>query len=98
MLLGKKSDEQESRGEPPPGIAGTYVEQAELLGTSGREGAWTAVFQGADRRTYFLREGDRMFDGYVKAIHNESVLLMRETRLKSGKVLTQEVTKTLRSR
>ena len=34
-----------------------------------------------------------MFDGYVKTIQDESVLLIRETRLRSGKVLTQEVTK-----
>ena len=99
LLLGKKSDdEEESRGEPPPGIEGTYLEQAVLVGISRREGARTAVFQGPDRRAYFLQEGDRMFDGYVKTIQDESVLLMRETRLRSGKVLTQEVTKTLRSR
>jgi Tfp pilus assembly protein PilP len=99
LLLDKKPDNQEeSRGAPPPGIAGTYVEQAVLVGISRREGARTAVFQGPDRWAYFLQEGDRMFDGYVKTIQDESVLLMRETRLKSGKVLTQEVTKTLRSR
>ena len=39
-----------------------------------------------------------MFDGRVKKILAESVVLMRETRLKSGAVLTQEVTKKLRSR
>jgi hypothetical protein len=99
LLVGKKpDDEEESRGEPPPGIAGTYVEQAVLVGISRRESARTAVFRGPDRRAYFLQEGDRMFDGYVKTIQDESVLLMRETRLRSGKVLTQEVTKTLRSR
>jgi hypothetical protein len=99
LLLGKKSDdEEESRGESPPGIAGTYVEKAVLLGISRREGARTAVFQGHDRRVYFLQEGDRMFDGYIKRIQDESVLLVRETRSRSGKVLTQEVTKTLRSR
>jgi Tfp pilus assembly protein PilP len=99
LILGKKSDdEEESRGEPPPGIEGTYLEQAVLVGISRREGARTAVFQGPDRRAYFLQEGDRMFDGYVKTIQDESVLLIRETLLRSGKVLTQEVTKTLRSR
>ena len=38
-----------------------------------------------------------MFDGHVKKIQDESVLLIRETRLKSGAVLTQEVTKKLRA-
>jgi hypothetical protein len=98
MLSGKKSEvEEESRGEPPPGIAGTYVEQAVLLGISRREGARTAVFQGSDRRAYFLHEGDRMFDGYIKKIQDESVLLVRETRLRSGKVLIQEITRTPRA-
>ena len=38
-----------------------------------------------------------MFDGYIKAINLDSVLLIRETKMRSGKVLTQEVTKRLRT-
>jgi hypothetical protein len=86
-----------SRGLPPPGIAGTYIEQAVLQGISLRGTGRLAVVRGADNRAYFLREGDRLFDGYLKTIDVDSITLVRETRLRSGKILTQDVTKRLRT-
>ncbi len=85
------------RGNPPPGIAGMSAREVVLLGMSLSPEGKTAVFQGTDRRVYFLREGDRLFDGYLKNITIDSVLLIQETKLRSGKVLTQEITKRLRT-
>jgi hypothetical protein len=85
------------RGNPLPGIAGMSTNEVELLGMSLSPEGKTAVFRGTDHRVYFLREGDRLFDGYLKAITIDSVLLIRETPLRSGKVLTQEITKRLRT-
>ncbi len=90
-------DEEISRGLPPPGIAGTYIAQATLQGIATRDTGKLAVFRGADSRAYFLRKGDKLFDGYLKDIHNDSVTLVRETKLRSGKILTQDVTKRLRT-
>jgi hypothetical protein len=90
-------DEEESRGQPPPGIAGMYIAQVKLQGISSREGSKLAVFRGSDNRAYFLQEGDKLFDGFVKNIGSDSVLLVREARLKSGKTLSQEITKRLRT-
>ena len=99
LLFKKKEDvdEEVQRGNPPPGIAGMKINDVELLGFSiGPEGK-TAVFKGTDKRVYFLHEGDRMFDGYVKVINLDSVQLIHETKMQSGKVLTQDVTKRLRT-
>lgn len=85
------------RGNPPPGIAGMNTTEVELLGMSLSPEGKTAVFKGTDKRVYFLREGDRLFDGFLKAITIDSVLLIRETKLRSGKVLIQEITKRLRT-
>lgn len=90
-------DEEISRGLPPPGIAGTYIAQATLQGIAARDTGKVAVFRGADSRAYFLRKGDKLFDGYLKDIHDDSVTLVRETKLRSGKILTQDVTKRLRT-
>lgn len=87
-----KEDEEESRGLPPPGIAGTYISQAVLLGTVIRDEGRVAVIRGTDPHPYFLKEGDRFFDGYLKSIESDFVKLVRETKMKSGKILTQEVT------
>lgn len=101
-LLVKKKDKQSeddeiSRGLPPPGIAGTYIAQAMLQGIAIRDTEKVAVFRGADSRAYFLRKGDKLFDGYLKDIQEGSVTLVRETKLRSGKILTQDVTKRLRT-
>jgi hypothetical protein len=90
-------DEEESRGTPPPGIGGTFIAQAALQGISIRDNGRVAVVQGADARAYFLREGDRLFDGYLKSIETDSITLVRETKMKSGKTLTQDVIKRLRT-
>jgi Tfp pilus assembly protein PilP len=101
LLLKKKAqqqnDEEISRGLPPPGIAGTYIAQATLQGITSRNSEKVAIVRGADSRAYFLKVGDRLFDGYVKEIQNDSITLVRETKLKSGKTLTQDVTKRLRT-
>ena len=101
LFLKKKTkvqdDEEVSRGLPPPGIAGTYIAQAALQGITIRDTGKVAVVRGADARAYFIRVSDRLFDGYVKDIQNDSITFVRETKLKSGKTLTQDVTKRLRT-
>ncbi len=71
--------------------------QVKLLGIASNEGPPTAVFQGTDNRAYFMLEKDKLFDGYVKKIEPDSVILIRETKLRSGKIITQEITKRLRT-
>jgi len=90
-------DEEVDRGLPPPGIAGTYIAQAAFQGVSIRDDRRLAVIRGVDSRAYFLKEGDRLFDGYVKTIQLDSITFVRETKLRSGKTLTQDVTKKLRT-
>jgi hypothetical protein len=94
---GHSEDDEMFRGVPPPGIAGTYIAQATLQGIAIRDNAKVAVFRGADSRAYFLRKGDKLFDGYLKEISDDSVTLVRETKFRSGKTLTQDVTKRLRT-
>jgi Tfp pilus assembly protein PilP len=93
----KQGDEEIARGLPPPGIAGTYIEQLILQGTCFCDERRVAIVRGADDRAYFLREGDRLFDGYLKSVQIDSIILARETKLRSGKTLTQDVTKRLRT-
>ena len=90
-------DMEVPRGIPPPGIAGTFIDNAGFEGVVIRGGnRRIAILRSADGRAYFLREGDRLFDGYLKTIENDSVVFVRETLMRSGKVLTLEVTKRLK--
>ena len=92
-----QGDVEIARGTPPPGIAGTSIDQTGLEGIVIRsDNRRTAIIRGADNRAYFLNEGDRLFDGYLESIQDDSVIFVRETFMRSGKVLTQEITKRLR--
>jgi hypothetical protein len=94
---GEPVDQEADRGIAPPGIRGTYIAQAALKGISIHDADRVAVVRGADKRSYFLREGDRLFDGYLKVIDTDSITLVRESKMKSGKMLTQDVTLRLRN-
>ena len=97
VVTKKVEDEEVPRGTPPAGIAGTFIEGAGLEGIVTRSGNRRfAVVRGADNRAYFLHEGDRLFDGYLKTIEKDSVVFVRETLMRSGKTLTLEITKRLR--
>jgi len=90
-------DEEVPREHPPSGIEGTFIDKAGLEGIVIRgDNRRTAIIRGADNRAYFLREGDRLFDGYLKTITKDSVVFVRESKMKSGKIMTREVTKQLR--
>jgi len=90
-------DEEVKRGAQPPGIEGTFIDNAGFEGILTRsDNRRMAIIRSADKRAYFLREGDRLFDGYLKTIDKDSVVFVRETLMRSGKTLTQEVTKRLR--
>jgi hypothetical protein len=93
----EKGDREVDRGLPPPGIAGTYIAEAVLKGITIMENDRLAIVKGNGNRAYFLREGDRLFDGYLKTIHRDSITLVRETKMRSGKIITQDVTKKLRT-
>jgi hypothetical protein len=90
-------DQEVDRGLPPPGIAGTFIAEAVLKGISIKGDERLAIVKGNGNRAYFLRQGDKLFDGYLKTIHRDSITLVRITKMRSGKVITQEVTKKLRT-
>jgi Tfp pilus assembly protein PilP len=94
---GKPGDEEMPRGPAPPGIAGMRISDVKLKGTSIGEDIRTAVFEGTDKRIYFLHQGDRLYDGFLRSITTDSVVMVRETMLRSGQTLAQEVTKQLRT-
>jgi hypothetical protein len=89
-------DEELDRGTPPPGIAGMFVAQVAFVGVSSRDDGKTAVFRGTDRRVYFLQEGDKFFDGYLRTIKPDSVVILRQRYFRSGKTQSDEVIKRLR--
>ena len=95
--VAEPEDMEIERGERPSGIGGTFIDEADVKGIVIRsDNLRMAVVLGDDKRAYFLREGDRLFDGYIQSIENDSVVFVRETFMRSGKTVTEEITKRLR--
>ncbi len=90
------NDKKISPGLLPLGIEGTPIAKLRFEGISFRNDRRLAIVRSADNHAYFLEEGDRLFDGYLKIIQTDSIVLVRETKLSSGKILTQDVTRRLR--
>jgi hypothetical protein len=65
-------------GKRPEGLPGMQVNEVDVLGTVRRQdGSYQAIIQGADKLTYTIHPGDRLFDGQVEAILADRVIFQQ---------------------
>lgn len=99
--LDKKKSEQQPSIEvidtPPPrnrrplGPPGTLISEIKLMGIAQGMGSKVALINCGGTITYFLREGDRLYDGSIKEIHTNDVKFIREIKSQNRIVRQQEV-------
>jgi Tfp pilus assembly protein PilP len=90
------NDKKEGSGPHlPPGKAGLQVATMKLDGTVKSAGGMIAVVSNPDDRVYFIREGDRLYDGQVEKIGLDGVTLREYSKDAFGKPVEREVTKRL---
>jgi len=83
-------------GTRPAGLAGLAVGEVTLRGTMrGREG-FVGVLQGADQKTYIVRAGDRLFDGTIRAISQNDMVIVQQVNDPLSLEKQREVRKMLR--
>jgi Pilus assembly protein, PilP len=81
----------------PPGKAGLVIAQIRVDGTVKSQNGMIAVVSNPQQRVYFIREGDRLYDGEVEKISLEGVVFREMTKDAFGKPVEREVTKRLYS-
>jgi Tfp pilus assembly protein PilP len=81
----------------PPGIAGLQVGTLQLNGIVKAPNGMIAVVTNPQSRTYFLREGDQLYDGRVDKIAMDSVTFHEEGKDAFGKPVERQVSKRLYS-
>jgi type IV pilus assembly protein PilP len=86
-----------SKANLPPGIAGLQVSTLQLNGIVKAPNGMIAVVTNPQSRTYFLREGDQLYDGRVDKIAMDSVTFHEEGKDAFGKPVEREVSKRLYS-
>ncbi len=79
----------------PPGKAGLVVNTLHLDGLVRGPGGMIAVVSNPQQRIYFLREGDKLYDGTVGRITLEDISFQEIGKDAFGKAIDREVTRRL---
>ena len=82
--------------ERPEGLPGLSVDEVALRGVVLSAGAYLAVLEAPDRRTYVVRPGHRLYDGTVREITAETIVFLHDTSDPRLEVAAREVRKHLR--
>jgi Tfp pilus assembly protein PilP len=96
-LVGRKQAQDALAKNLPPGKAGLQVGTLRLDGVVKSANGMIAVVANPQQRTYFLREGDQLYDGKVEKISMEGVIFHEEGKDAFGKPVERQVNKRLYS-
>ncbi len=94
-LLGRQSSK--APANLPPGKLGLQVSTLRLDGIVRAPNGMIAVVSNPQSRTYFLREGDRLYDGSVEKISMDGVSFHEEGKDAFGKPVERQVNKRIYS-
>jgi Pilus assembly protein, PilP len=88
------TDKKDSGAEHlPPGKAGIVIASVRVDGTVKSGNGMIAVVSNPDQRVYFIREGDRLYDGDVEKISLDGVTFKENSKDAFGKPVERIVTK-----
>ena len=62
----------------PPGLSGMLIQEVSLRGLVKTSEGYIAMIQGTDNKSYFAREGVRMYDGMIELIDSDKVVFRQE--------------------
>jgi Pilus assembly protein, PilP len=96
-LVGREKAQAEASKNLPPGKAGLQVASLRLDGIVRSPNGMIAVVSNPQSRTYFLREGDQLYDGRVEKIAMDSVAFHEVGKDAFGKPVERQVNKRIYS-
>jgi Tfp pilus assembly protein PilP len=80
----------------PAGLAGLAVSEISLKGTVASTRGFVAILQGVDGKTYLARQGEKLLDGTVRDITQNTLTLLQPVNDPFTKDTQREVRKVLR--
>jgi hypothetical protein len=66
------------QGIRPDGLPGMLIQEVSLRGIVKTVDGYIAMIQGTDNKSYFAREGQRLYDGNIQSIDDAKVLFRQE--------------------
>jgi Tfp pilus assembly protein PilP len=96
-LLRRGSDSRAAAsGSRPSGLGGLGAEEITLRGTVRSRDGFVGILQGADQKTYIVRAGDRLFDGTIRTITQNDLVIVQQVNDPLSLEKQREVRKVLR--
>jgi Tfp pilus assembly protein PilP len=96
-LLRRGSDSRAAAsGTRPSGLGGLGADEITLRGTLRSREGFVGILQGADRKTYIVRAGDRLFDGTIRTITQNDLVIVQQVNDPLSLEKQREVRKVLR--
>jgi Tfp pilus assembly protein PilP len=80
----------------PDGVPGMETNALVVKGIMQSRGAWLAMVSGADGKVYTVRAGDKLFDGVIRTITAQAVVILQEVNDPLSLQKQREVRKFLR--
>jgi len=87
------NDKRSTHGPLPPGKAGLIIASVHVDGAVKMPSGMIAVVSNPEQRVYFIREGDRLYDGEVQRIGLDGVTFKENSKDAFGKSVERIVTK-----
>ncbi len=96
-LLRRGADPQNpTSGSRPSGLAGLETNELTLKGTVASQGAFVGILQGSDNKTYIVKPGDKLLDGRIRTISQDSMVITQQVNDPLSLEKEREVRKMLR--
>jgi Tfp pilus assembly protein PilP len=96
LRRGSGVDVSANTGPRPAGLKGLGAGEVTLRGTMASRGSFVGILQGSDARTYVVHQGERLFDGTIRSITADSLVILQEVNDPLTKQTHREVRKVLR--
>jgi type IV pilus assembly protein PilP len=96
-LLTAKTGERRGGHTGPEGLglAGLGTDEISVRGVLQSAGGYVAMVQGPDNKTYLVRQNDKLFDGVIKAITAQGLVILQDVNDPLSLVKQKEVRKML---
>jgi Tfp pilus assembly protein PilP len=96
LLLRGSQLQNPTLGARAAGLSGLETSEVTLKGTIASQGDFVGILQGADTKTYIVRAGDRLLDGTIRAITQDSMVVTQQVTDPLSLEKQREVRKVLR--
>jgi Tfp pilus assembly protein PilP len=96
-LLNTGTEVHVAPGRRPEGPAGMLLGEITVRGVMQSREALVAMIAGPDNKTYIVHQGDRLFDGLIKSITHDGLVVVQRVSDPNSGVKQREVQKLLRA-